>query len=268
MAESSQPDITRLIGEYFDKCPGGFLKPRQLDRLADLRQALTAERLTPDTAGNLYLLATDTYGDPGPQTRFKTMLRERHNREILTSSLRGLLYGQGEVEGRLNERIAEDSTQRIKGVREAIMVKGPSRHLPRTLGSVVPGRRRTPQERPKKGESYLFPAPWGRPTNRKSHARPDGSSDQRPAQEHPASGRLPRPATPPRWLPRPAVENAGFYVVAGRTPLAAGPPLSNTRVTPRSDASAAISRSLRSGTPQTTRRPRALLSSRCSLCIT
>lgn len=123
MAESSLPDITRLISEYFDRCPNGFLKPRQLDRLADLRQALTAEQLTPDTAGNLYLLATDTYGDPGPQTRFKTMLRERHNREILTSSLRGILYGQGEVEDRLNERIAEDGARRIKGVREAIMVK-------------------------------------------------------------------------------------------------------------------------------------------------
>jgi hypothetical protein len=123
MAGPSLSDVTLLISEYFDEYPNGFLKSRQLDRLVDLRQALSVEQLTPDTAGNLYLLATDTYGDPGPQTVFKTMLREHHNREILTSSLRGLLYGQGEVEDRLDDRISEDGPRRIRGVREAVMVK-------------------------------------------------------------------------------------------------------------------------------------------------
>ncbi len=123
MAEPDRPDIPRLIREYRNAYPNGILKLRQLSRLGELRQALAPEQLTLDTAGNLYLLATDTYGDPGPQTSFKTMLQERDDIETLTSSLRGLLYGEGEVEDRLDERIADNGRRRIKGVRETIMVK-------------------------------------------------------------------------------------------------------------------------------------------------
>jgi hypothetical protein len=123
VAEPSRPDIPRLIREYRDEYPNGILKLRQLDKLDELIQALAPEQLTPDTAGNLYLLATDTYGDPGWQRVFKKMLSERDGREALTSSLHHLLYGQGEVEERLDQHIADDGPRRIWGVREAIMVK-------------------------------------------------------------------------------------------------------------------------------------------------
>jgi len=123
MTDPNPPDIPRLIREYRDAYPNGILKLRQLDRLDELIHALNPEQLTPDTAGNLYLLATDTYGHPGRQDKFKAMLREPDDRETLTSSLRHLLYGQGEVEDRLDEHIADGGPRRIKGVREAIMVK-------------------------------------------------------------------------------------------------------------------------------------------------
>jgi hypothetical protein len=118
-----EPDIPQLIREYRTEYPNGILQARQLYRLPVLARGLAPECLTPDTADDLYLLATDTYGDPGAQTRFKTMLHAREDREILSAALRRILYGPGEVEDRLDEYISNDGARRIKGVRESIMVK-------------------------------------------------------------------------------------------------------------------------------------------------
>jgi 5-methylcytosine-specific restriction protein B len=100
--------------------PGDSRSRREAER-AGLAAALSADALKAPDAGSLHRLAGQAYGFPGRQPGYYTLLRAEDGAARIAGAFRYLLYGPGEVAGRLDDCLSGE--HKLPGVGEAMLVK-------------------------------------------------------------------------------------------------------------------------------------------------
>ena len=100
--------------------PQGGRPERDRER-DDLAAALTDEALAEPDVDLLRRLAGPAYGSPGPQSHFNVRLQTPDGVERVADALRYLLYGEGEIEERLDAVLSGE--QRVPGLGEALATK-------------------------------------------------------------------------------------------------------------------------------------------------
>jgi MoxR-like ATPase len=100
--------------------PGGIKKRRDTER-AELAPALSRDGLDDPDVQLLRKLAGPAYGYPGPQPGYYALLQTDDGAAKVADSFRHLLYGPGDVAGRLDDCIRGE--HKLPRVGEAIMTK-------------------------------------------------------------------------------------------------------------------------------------------------
>jgi 5-methylcytosine-specific restriction protein B len=115
-------DLAELVEQFRGEVD--YPTDRRVERYAErdeLAVALTTEGLDAPDVPLLRRLAGPAYGAPGPQPGFYRLLQTDEGLASLIDTLRHLLYGTGEVEGRLDSCISGE--RKLPLVGEAMMVK-------------------------------------------------------------------------------------------------------------------------------------------------
>ena len=126
--------LAELVGQF--RTQAGYtsdVRARREAERAELAPAVSRDGLDDPDPGSLRRLAGNAYGFPGRQPGYYTLLQTGDGAARATRAFRYLLYGPGEVAGRLDDCISGE--HKLPGVGEAIMVKAlavtdPGRWLP------------------------------------------------------------------------------------------------------------------------------------------
>ncbi len=146
MKGGSVDDLSGLVAEFREKMDYPADRRAQRDAERDeLAAALTPQALDEPDLPLLRRLAGPAYGSPGPQPGFNRLLKDDSTLTQVVGMLRYLLYGDGEVQDRLDECIA--GPRKLPGVGEAMPVKAlavlePERWIPCYVTNGKVGKRK------------------------------------------------------------------------------------------------------------------------------
>lgn len=118
--------------------------PQRDRERAELAEGLTEAALDDPDLDLLRRLAGPAYGSPGPQPGFNRLLNDEATAERLAESLRALLYGEGDVIGRIEAAMSGPSA--LPGFKQAMITKAfavvdPERWIPNYVTAGDVGKR-------------------------------------------------------------------------------------------------------------------------------
>lgn len=146
MKGGSVDDLSELVAEFREKTDYPADRRAQRDAERDeLAAALTPQALDEPDLPLLRRLAGPAYGSPGPQPGFNRLLKDDSTLTQVVGMLRYLLYGDGDVQDRLDECIA--GPRKLPGVGEAMPAKAlavlePERWIPCYVTNGKVGKRK------------------------------------------------------------------------------------------------------------------------------